>query len=92
MKSLGVALAALNRRSDDIAANATQARERAEAAEKAVTELRNSVQDAAKNTRADVAGRSRALQKRIAALEQSAKVARDDIAKTGAPTPRRGSL
>ena len=40
MKSLGLALAALNRRSDDIAANASQARERAEAAEKAVTELR----------------------------------------------------
>ena len=48
MKALGIALAALNRRSDDIAANAAQARERAEAAEKAVTDLRASVQDAAK--------------------------------------------
>ena len=32
MKSLGVAVATLNRRSDDIAANASQARERADAA------------------------------------------------------------
>ena len=48
MKSLGVALAALNRRSDDIAANASQARERADAAAKAVTELGASVQELAK--------------------------------------------
>ena len=44
MKSRGVALAALNRRSDTIAVDAAQARERADAAEKAVTELRSSVQ------------------------------------------------
>ncbi len=49
MKSLGLALAALNRRSDDIAANAALARDRADAAGKEVTELRTSVQDSVKN-------------------------------------------
>jgi hypothetical protein len=85
MKSLGVALAALNRRSDDTAANATQARTRAEAAEKAVADLRTSVQEAAKSPAAAVApGEFDALQQRIAALEQSTRVAREDIAKTAA--------
>jgi len=85
MKSLGVALAALNKRSDDIAANAAQARDRAEAAEKAVTEMRASVQDAAKNAAAGISPADLdGLQKRIAGLEQSTKVAREDIAKTGA--------
>ena len=82
MKSLGIALTALNRRTDDIAANASQARERADAAVQAVTDLRASVQDAAKNSSAGISpAELDALQKRIAALEQSAKVARDDIAK-----------
>ena len=54
MKSLGVTLTALNRRSDDIAATANQARERADARAKAVTELRASVQDAAKNSSAGI--------------------------------------
>jgi len=76
MKALGLALAALNRRSDDIAANATVARERAEAAEKLVTELRGSVQDAAKNTSAGISSAEfDALQMRIAGIEQSAKIA-----------------
>jgi len=44
MKSLDVALTALNRRTDGIASDTTQARAQAEAAEKAVTELRSSVQ------------------------------------------------
>jgi len=86
IKSLGVALAALNRRSDDIAANASQARERAEAAQKAVAELGTSVQEFAKDAaKYAAAGISPVeldtLQKRIAALEQSAKLARADIAK-----------
>ena len=82
MKSLGIALTALNRRSDDTAAIAAQARERADAAAKAVTDLRASVQDAAKNSSAGISpAELEALQKRIAALEQSAKAARDDIAK-----------
>ena len=85
MKALGVALAALNKRSDDIAVAATQARERAEVAEKAVTDLRASVQDAAKSAAPGISPVEReALQKRMAALEQSAKSARDDIAKTTA--------
>jgi hypothetical protein len=82
MKSLGIALTALNRRSDDTAATASQARERADAAAKAVTNLRASVQDAAKNSSAGISPvELDALQKRMAALEQSAKAARDDIAK-----------
>ena len=84
MKSLGVALTALNRRTDGIASDATQTRERAEAAEKAVTELRSSVQIATTASAGLSSADLDALQKRIADLEQSAKAARDDIAKTGA--------
>ena len=81
MKSLGIALTALNRRSDDAAATASQARERADTAVRAVTDLRASVQDAAKNSSAGITpAELDALQKRMAALEQSAKAARDDIA------------
>ena len=87
MKSIGVALPALSRRSDDIAVNATQARDRAAAAEAAVMELRAAMDEAAKKA---AAGMSSAdldgLQKRIAGLEQSAKVAREDIAKEIAKT------
>jgi hypothetical protein len=83
VKSLGSALTVLNRRNDAVAVNAAQAMERADAAAKAVAELRASVQDMAKNS---AAGSNPAeldtLQKRIAELEQSAKSARDDIAKT----------
>jgi hypothetical protein len=46
MKSLGIALTALNKRNDDAAANAKQAEDRAAAAEKAVGQLRDSVQSA----------------------------------------------
>jgi hypothetical protein len=83
MKALGIALTALNRRTDDIAANASQARERADAAAKAVTELRASAQDAAKNGAAGISpAELENWQKRLAALEQSAKATHDDIAKT----------
>ena len=82
MKALGLALAALNKRSDDVATTATQARERADAAEKTVAELRASVQDTAKNASPGISAvELDALQKRLAALEQSAQSARDDIAK-----------
>src|ERR1019366_7019522 len=54
MKSLGIALTALNQRSDTPAAIAAQARERPAAAAKAVTDLRASVQDAAKNSSAGI--------------------------------------
>ena len=85
MKSLGLALAALNKRNDDIAADATRARVQAEAADNAVTQLRGSVQSAAKDASAAVAPEQlTALQQRVAALEQSAKAAREVIAKTAA--------
>lgn len=84
MKSLGVALAALNRRSDDTAAKAAQARDRAEAAEKAVTDLRNSVSASATASAGISSAELDALQKRIAGLEQAAKAAQEEIAKTGA--------
>ncbi len=83
MKALGIALTALNRRTDDITANASQARQRADAAEKAVTELRASVQDVAKNNSTGISSADfEGLQKRIAALEQSTITAHDDLAKT----------
>ncbi len=83
LKALGIALTALNRRADDASANASQARERADAAAKAVTELQASVQEAAKSNTAGMSpAELDALQKRLAALEQSAKAAHDDIAKT----------
>lgn len=85
MKSLGVALAALNKRNDDIAGTVTQARERSEAAEKAVAELRGNVQDVSKTAASGASSTDiDALQKRIAALEQSTQSVRADIAKTGA--------
>jgi polyhydroxyalkanoate synthesis regulator phasin len=81
MKSLGVALAALNRRSDTVAADAQQAKARAEAAEKAVTDLRSNVQDVSKNASAAVSpSELSALRDRVAALEQSAKTAHEQIA------------
>jgi hypothetical protein len=83
MKSLGIALAALNKRSDDIAAKAAQAQEHAAAAEKAMTELRASVQDAAKNP-AIAPAELNAVQKRVAALEESVKAARAQLAKSSA--------
>ena len=85
MKSLGVALAALNRRSDDIAANAAQARDRAEAAEKAAADLRATLQDVSKAASAGASAADLApLQQRIAALEQSAQTASAEIAKASA--------
>jgi hypothetical protein len=81
MKSLGLALAALNKRNDDIAGSVTQARERAEVAEKAVNELRGNVQDVSKSAASGASSTDiDALQKRIAALEQSTQAARDQIA------------
>jgi hypothetical protein len=85
MKSLGVALIALNKRSDDIAAKAAQAQEHAAAAEKTVNDLRDSVQNAKREPSAAVdAAALDALQKRLVALEQSVAAAREQIAKTSA--------
>ena len=81
MKSLGVALTALNRRSDDATATGKQALERAEAAEKAVKELQASVQNAGKEAAVAPAALE-AMQQRLAALEQSAQAAHAEIART----------
>jgi hypothetical protein len=81
MKALGVALAALNKRSDDVATNAAKARDNADAAAKAVADLRTSVETMKSASAAVAPAAFDALQKRIAALEQSAKATRDDIAK-----------
>ncbi len=85
MKSLGIALAALSKRSDDIAAKAAQAQANAAAAEKAVGDLRASVQNAkqAASTAID-SGQLEDLQKRVAAVEQSLGAAREQLAKTSA--------
>jgi hypothetical protein len=91
MKSLGLALTALNHRSDDVAANTALAAERAAAAEKAVAELRSSVQIATTASAGLSSADLDALQKRITGLEQSTSAVRDDIAKT-ADTPARLAL
>jgi hypothetical protein len=74
LKSLGIALTAINKRSDEVAANAAEARARADAADKALTELRNSVQDLTKNSSAGLSPADvDTVQKRLAALEQIVK-------------------
>jgi hypothetical protein len=65
-------------RSDLIAAQARKAQQSAEAAEKAVADLRDSVQRAAQQAPAAIdTGALAALQKRVAALEESVKAARE---------------
>ena len=78
MKSLGIALAALNKRSDDAVANAAQSRARADEAMRAVNDLRASFSGGIS------AADFETLQRRINALEQSAKAANEEIAKTSA--------
>jgi hypothetical protein len=74
MKSLGIALAALNKRSDEVAATAADAHARAGASDKAVTELRNSVQSLTRNTSAGLSpAEVDTVQKRLAALEEASK-------------------
>jgi hypothetical protein len=74
MKSLGIALTALTRRHDETAAGAAEARARADAAEKAVTQMRASIQDVTKNSSGGLSpAEVDVVQKRIAALEQTAK-------------------
>jgi len=83
MKSLGIALTALNHRTDDIAGTMSQARERADKAGNALAELQASVHNMAKNIAGGLSSAELdALQKRIGELEQSAKSTRADIAKT----------
>ena len=81
MKSLGVALTALNKRSDEVAANAADARARAVASEKTLAELRNNLQDLSKNTSAGLSPADvDTMQRRLAALEQVVKSATTDNA------------
>jgi hypothetical protein len=81
MKSLGIALTALTNRNDETAARAAEARARADAAEKAVAQLRASVQDVTRNTAGSLSpAEVDVVQKRIAALEQAAKALPTDNA------------
>jgi len=81
LKSLGVALTALNKRNNEVADNVAEARARADAAEKAMTQLRDNVQNLSRNTSAGLSPADLdTVQKRLAALEQAAKVAPADNA------------
>ena len=74
VKSLGIALTALNKRSDEVAA-------RADTADKAITELRDSVQGLSRNTSTSLSPADiEALQKRLATLEQAARSTTGDKA------------
>jgi len=74
VKSLGIALTALNKRSDEVAA-------RADAADKAITELRGSVQGLSRNTATSLSPADiEALQKRLATLEQAVRSTTGDKA------------
>ena len=83
LKSLGVALTALNRRYDELAANLRETQSRAEAAEKTAAELRSSVQDVSKTAAASGASSAdvASLQQRLTALEEQSKSARAALAK-----------
>jgi hypothetical protein len=74
VKSLGIALTALNKRSDEVAT-------RADAADKAITELRESVQGLSRNTSAGLSSADvENLQKRLATLEQAVRSTTGDKA------------
>ena len=79
LKSFGIALAAINKRSDEVATNAAEARARADASEKALTDLHNKVQDLTKNSTAGLSPADvDSVQKRLAILEQVVKNAPTD--------------
>jgi len=79
LKSLGIALTAINKRSDEVAANAAEARARADASDKALADLRNSVQDLTKNSSAGLSPADvDSVQKRLTILEQVVKNAPTD--------------
>jgi hypothetical protein len=74
MKSLGIALAALNKRSDEVAATAADARARADQSDKIAAELRNTVQSLTQNTSAGLSPSDvDNVQKRLATLEDAVK-------------------
>jgi len=85
IKSGDTALSALNKRIDDIAANASQARTSAASADKAVTQMQSQVKDLARAqastvTRADIEG----VQQKLANLEQAEQSARNAIQQSAA--------
>ena len=81
IKSLGIALTALTKRNDETAGGAAEARARADAAEKAVSQMRANIQDVTKDTAGGLSpGEVDVVQKRIAALEQVAKAPSTDNA------------
>src|SRR5262245_36440534 len=74
VKSLGIALTALNKRSDEVAA-------RADGANKAITELRDSLQGLSRNTSAVLSSADvESVQKRLATLEQAVRSTTGDKA------------
>jgi hypothetical protein len=82
MDSLSTEIGKLNTRADTIAATANKAQQSAAKAEKDVSDLRDSVQHAANTASAATSpGQLDALQKQVAALEQSLKTMRGEIAK-----------
>ncbi|MGN6571911.1 MAG: COG4223 family protein [Pseudolabrys sp.] len=87
IKSGDTAVAALGKRIDDIAGNASQARTDADAASKTVTQLDSQVKDLARNqastvTRADID----AVQQKLSSLEQAEQAARASIKQSTAAT------
>ena len=85
IKSGDTAVAALGKRIDDIAGNASQARSDADAASKTVTQLDSVMKDLARNqastvTRADID----AVQQKLSSLEQAEKAARNSISQSAA--------
>ena len=85
IKSGDTAVAALGKRIEDIAGNASQARSDADAASKTVTQLDSVMKDLARNqastvTRADID----AVQQKLSSLEQAEKAARNSISQSAA--------
>jgi hypothetical protein len=85
VKSLGIAVTALNKRGDDVAARVAQAEQHAAAADKAVSELRDSVQTAKREAAGAVdTAALDALQQRVASVEQAVKAARAQVEQVSA--------
>jgi hypothetical protein len=87
LKSGDTALSALNKRIDDIAANASQARTAADSADKSVTQMQTQMKDLARVqastvTRADIDS----LQQKVSSLEQAEQSARNAIEQSAATT------
>jgi hypothetical protein len=79
VKAAGIALAALTKRTDEIAASAAAARERADAAAKSAAALTDTVRNApAPVSRDDI----EPLQARLAALEKAAKTTQEKVAQS----------